>query len=119
MNTTTTETKIKKGHLYFHASLARVERIRAKAAADWHDATPDEMTVPSTIGEERATPIPAPRMKAAMAIDFPRKPVAQSSMVVYMLWNSVPVPPANAGPAHVNKRAAAIRDAWENRAGRS
>jgi len=27
MNTTTTETKIKKGHLYFHASLARVERI--------------------------------------------------------------------------------------------
>jgi hydroxyacylglutathione hydrolase len=35
--------------------LARVERIRAKAAADWHDATPDEMTVPSTIGEERAT----------------------------------------------------------------
>jgi hypothetical protein len=27
MNNTTTETKIKKGHLYFHASLARVERI--------------------------------------------------------------------------------------------
>ncbi len=33
----------------------RVARIRANAAADWHDATPDEMTVPSTIGEERAT----------------------------------------------------------------
>ena len=28
---------------------------RAKAAADWHDATPEEMTIPSTIGEERAT----------------------------------------------------------------
>jgi hydroxyacylglutathione hydrolase len=33
----------------------RVRRIRAGAAADWHDATPDEMTVPSTLAEERAT----------------------------------------------------------------
>jgi hydroxyacylglutathione hydrolase len=35
--------------------LARVEAIRAKAAPDWHDATPEEMTIPSTIGEERET----------------------------------------------------------------
>jgi hydroxyacylglutathione hydrolase len=35
--------------------LERVRAIRARAAADWHDATPDEMTIPSTIGEERAT----------------------------------------------------------------
>ncbi|MFQ5697896.1 MAG: hydroxyacylglutathione hydrolase [Myxococcota bacterium] len=28
---------------------------RARAAADWHDALDDEMTIPSTIGEERAT----------------------------------------------------------------
>lgn len=35
--------------------LGRVRTIRARAAADWHDATPDEMTIPSTIGEERAT----------------------------------------------------------------
>src|SRR5262245_52765777 len=35
--------------------IARVEHIRANAAPDWHDATPAEMTVPSTIGEERAT----------------------------------------------------------------
>jgi hydroxyacylglutathione hydrolase len=35
--------------------LERVRAIRAGAAADWHDATPDEMTIPSTIGEERAT----------------------------------------------------------------
>ncbi len=35
--------------------LERVRQIRARAAADWHDATPDEMTIPSTIGEERAT----------------------------------------------------------------
>lgn len=35
--------------------LARVRAVRARAAGDWHDAEPDEMTVPSTIGEERAT----------------------------------------------------------------
>ncbi|MCC6641598.1 MAG: hydroxyacylglutathione hydrolase [Deltaproteobacteria bacterium] len=35
--------------------LARVRAIRARSAADWHDAGPDEMTVPSTIAEERAT----------------------------------------------------------------
>ena len=35
--------------------LARVRQIRAQAASDWHAATPAEMTVPSTIGEERAT----------------------------------------------------------------
>ena len=28
---------------------------RAKAASDWHDATDEEMTIPSTIGDERAT----------------------------------------------------------------
>ena len=35
--------------------LERVTRIRTGAAADWHDATPDEMTIPSTIGDEKAT----------------------------------------------------------------
>ena len=35
--------------------LERVQKIRANAAADWHDAGPDEMTIPSTIGEEKAT----------------------------------------------------------------
>jgi len=35
--------------------LARVCALRARRAADWHDATPDEMTVPSTLAEERAT----------------------------------------------------------------
>ncbi len=37
------------------AKLARVRAIRANQAADWHDATPEEMTIPSTIGEERLT----------------------------------------------------------------
>jgi hydroxyacylglutathione hydrolase len=35
--------------------MARVRERRARAAPDWHDATEAEMTVPSTLGEERAT----------------------------------------------------------------
>jgi hydroxyacylglutathione hydrolase len=35
--------------------LASVRKIRAGGAADWHDAGPGEMTVPSTMGDERAT----------------------------------------------------------------
>ena len=35
--------------------LERVAKIRAHAARDWHSATPEEMTIPSTIGEEHAT----------------------------------------------------------------
>lgn len=35
--------------------LAAVSEIRKNAAADWHDATLAEMTIPSTIGEEKAT----------------------------------------------------------------
>ena len=35
--------------------LARVREVRAAAAPDWHDATPAEMTIPSTMAEERAT----------------------------------------------------------------
>ena len=38
-----------------HRKLERVRAIRARRAADWHDATPDEMTIPSTIAEEHAT----------------------------------------------------------------
>jgi hydroxyacylglutathione hydrolase len=33
----------------------RVVAIRANAAADWHDATPAEMTIPSTLADEKAT----------------------------------------------------------------
>jgi hydroxyacylglutathione hydrolase len=35
--------------------LERVRALRKRAAADWHDATPEEMSIPSTIAEERAT----------------------------------------------------------------
>jgi hydroxyacylglutathione hydrolase len=37
------------------AKLESVTKIRAGAAADWHDATPAEMTIPSTIGDEKRT----------------------------------------------------------------
>jgi hydroxyacylglutathione hydrolase len=49
--------------------LERVRKIRARAAADWHDAGPDEMTIPSTIGEERET---NPFMRAASAEELGR-----------------------------------------------
>ena len=48
---------------------AKVRETRAKAAADWHDATPAEMTIPSSIGEEKAT---NPFMRAEDAEDLGR-----------------------------------------------
>ena len=47
--------------------LTRVRSIRAGRAADWHDATPEEMTVPSTLAEERAT---NPFLRAADAAEL-------------------------------------------------
>ena len=49
--------------------LAEVEKIRAGAAADWHDATPAEMTIPSTLADERAM---NPFMRARDAEDLGR-----------------------------------------------
>jgi hydroxyacylglutathione hydrolase len=49
--------------------LERVRKLRAHAAADWHDATPDEMSIPSTLGEERAT---NPFMRAPDAAELGR-----------------------------------------------
>jgi hydroxyacylglutathione hydrolase len=37
------------------AAALRVAQARANAAKDWHDATPAEMTVPTTIADEHAT----------------------------------------------------------------
>ena len=58
------------------AKLERVRALRARAAADWHDATPDEMTIPSTIGEERAT---NPFLRAGSADEFARRRAAKDS----------------------------------------
>jgi hydroxyacylglutathione hydrolase len=35
------------------AMIERVAKIRAHPAGDWHDAQPGEMSIPSTIGDER------------------------------------------------------------------
>jgi len=56
--------------------LARVQAVRAKRADDWHDASPDEMTVPSTIGEERAT---NPFLRAADAAELGRRRAQKDS----------------------------------------
>jgi hydroxyacylglutathione hydrolase len=56
--------------------LARVRRVRARKAADWHDATPDEMTIPSTIGEERAT---NPFLRAGDAAELGRRRALKDS----------------------------------------
>jgi hydroxyacylglutathione hydrolase len=58
------------------AKQKRVEAIRAKAAADWHDATQAEMTIPSTIGEERET---NPFMRARDAAELGRRRAAKDS----------------------------------------
>ncbi len=56
--------------------LERVRRIRSDAAADWHDATPAEMTIPSTIGEERAT---NPFLRADTADELGQRRAAKDS----------------------------------------
>jgi hydroxyacylglutathione hydrolase len=57
-------------------AIERVARIRANAAADWHDAGPDEMTIPSTIGDERAT---NPFMRSADAAELGRRRAQKDS----------------------------------------
>jgi hydroxyacylglutathione hydrolase len=47
----------------------RVQAQRARAAEDWHDAGPAEMTIPSTIAEEKAT---NPFMRADSAEELGR-----------------------------------------------
>ena len=48
-------TSVEPGCERVREKLAWAEERRAKAAADWHLAAPEEMTIPSTIGEERET----------------------------------------------------------------
>ena len=48
----------------------QVRATRARKAADWHDATPAEMTIPSTIGLEKAT---NPFMRAPDAAELGRR----------------------------------------------
>jgi hydroxyacylglutathione hydrolase len=57
-------------------ALERVTAVRARAAADWHDATPDEMTVPTTIADEHAT---NPFMRAGSVDELGRRRAAKDS----------------------------------------
>jgi hydroxyacylglutathione hydrolase len=52
------------------AAVARVAKIRANAAKDWHDATPAEMVVPTTIADEHAT---NPFMRAGSVEELGRR----------------------------------------------
>jgi hydroxyacylglutathione hydrolase len=56
--------------------LARVQAIRAKRAADWHEAGPDEMTIPSTLADERAT---NPFLRAESAEELGRRRTLKDS----------------------------------------
>lgn len=58
------------------AKIESVAAIRARRKPDWHDAGPDEMTVPSTIGEERAT---NPFLRAADAEELGRRRAQKDS----------------------------------------
>ena len=56
--------------------LEKVREIRANKASDWHDATPAEMTVPSTIAEEHET---NPFMRAETAAELGERRAAKDS----------------------------------------
>jgi hydroxyacylglutathione hydrolase len=58
------------------AAIERTARIRANAAADWHDAEPDEMTIPTTIADERAT---NPFMRSRNAAELGRRRAQKDS----------------------------------------
>ena len=74
---------VEPGNEALRSRLERVRQRRAKPAADWHDASDAEMTIPSTIGEEKATNpfmrVDAPEVVASVLSRFPetqRDPVA-------------------------------------------
>jgi len=54
----------------------RVDALREKAAPDWHDAGPDEMSVPTTIGDERRI---NPFMRCADAAELGRRRALKDS----------------------------------------
>jgi hydroxyacylglutathione hydrolase len=51
-------------------ALALARELRSRAAPDWHDATPAEMTVPSTIADEHAV---NPFMRAGSVDELARR----------------------------------------------
>jgi hydroxyacylglutathione hydrolase len=58
------------------SALARVRELRSRAAPRWHDATPAEMSVPSTIADERAT---NPFLRAGSVAELARRRALKDS----------------------------------------
>ena len=67
---------VEPGNEAVRQALARVRAARAKAAADWHDAGPDEMTVPTTIADEHAT---NPFLRAGSVEELGRRRAAKDA----------------------------------------
>jgi hydroxyacylglutathione hydrolase len=65
---------VEPGNAAVQRALERARGLRARAAADWHDATPDEMTVPTTIADEHAT---NPFMRARSAAELGERRAAK------------------------------------------
>jgi hydroxyacylglutathione hydrolase len=61
---------VEPGNLAVQFKLDQVRDLRKNAAADWHEATPAEMSIPSTLGEERAT---NPFVRAGSAAELGRR----------------------------------------------
>jgi hydroxyacylglutathione hydrolase len=66
--------QVEPGNEAVRRALERARAVRAKAAPDWHDATPDEMTVPTTIADEHAT---NPFMRARSAAELGERRAAK------------------------------------------
>jgi hydroxyacylglutathione hydrolase len=66
---------VEPGNAALQERFAQVRKRRARAAADWHAATPDEMTIPSTLALEKATNpfmrVDSPELVAALRADDP------------------------------------------------
>jgi hydroxyacylglutathione hydrolase len=65
---------VEPGNAAVQRAALRARALRANAAADWHDATPDEMTVPTTIADEHAT---NPFMRARSAAELGERRAAK------------------------------------------
>ncbi len=67
---------VEPGNSAVQAAALRVAKIRANAAKDWHDATPAEMVVPTTIADEHAT---NPFMRAGSVEELGRRRAAKDA----------------------------------------
>lgn len=76
---------VEAGNQKLQEKMKSVQAIRSHAAADWHDATDAEMTVPSTMGEERETNpfmrAQSPEIVASVQKQLPGTPTDEVSIL--------------------------------------